>query len=81
MTRKSQNNHIDKTEQGIRNPLAKRLYTLKESAVYLGRSEWGMRELVWKQALPVVKEEGARKIFIDINDLENFVNRNKSTYH
>jgi hypothetical protein len=81
MTRKSPNNQIDKTEQGIRNPMSKRLFTLKEAAVYLGRSEWGMRELVWKQALPVVKEEGARKIFIDILDLEIFVTRNKSTYH
>lgn len=81
MVRKSPNIHIDKTEQGIRNPLSKRLYTLKEAAVYLGRSEWGMRELVWKQALPVVKEEGARKIFIDINDLENYISRNKTIYH
>jgi hypothetical protein len=81
MSRKSPNNQIDSVEQGIHNPLSKRLYTLKEAAAYLGRSEWGMRELVWKQALPVVKEEMGRKIFIDILDLENYVNRNKSTYH
>lgn len=81
MPRKSPNNPIDKPAQGIHNPLSKRLYTLKEAAMYLGRSDWGMRELVWKGAVPVVKEEAGRKIFIDILDLENYVNRNKSTYH
>jgi hypothetical protein len=25
----------------------KRLFSLRESAEYLGRSEWGMRELIW----------------------------------
>ncbi len=70
-----------KKAQGICNPMAKRLYTLKEAAEYLGRSEWSMRELVWAGRIPVVKEEGGRKIFIDILDLIDFVERNKSTYH
>lgn len=58
----------------------KRLYTLKESARYLGRSEWGMRELIWAGKLPVVREKGGRKIFLDISDLDQFINENKSTY-
>ena len=33
--------------QGIGDPPTKRLYTLKEAAVYLGHTEWGMRELIW----------------------------------
>ena len=57
---------------------AKRLYTLKEAARYLGRSEWGMRELIWSKKIPVVRE--VRKIYLDINDLEEYVNRNKSLY-
>jgi len=81
MAKKIKNNPIDKPAQGIHNPLCKRLYTLKEAAVYLGRSEWGMRELIWAQRIPVVKEVDGRKIFIDILDLETYVNRNKSTYH
>jgi hypothetical protein len=56
----------------------KRLYTLKEAARYLGRSEWGMRELIWSKKIPVVRE--VRKIYLDINDLEEYVNRNKSLY-
>jgi hypothetical protein len=66
--------------QRIHNPPCKRLYTLKEGAEYLGRSEWGMRDLIWKGAIPVVKEADGRKIFIDVVDLESYVDRNKSTY-
>ena len=32
---------------GATNPLGKRLYTLKEAAQYLGRSDWGMRDMLW----------------------------------
>lgn len=66
--------------QGIHNPMCKRLYTLKEAAMYLGRSEWGMRDLIWKRELPVVKNSGGRKIFIDVQDLEAFVEKNKAVY-
>ena len=62
------------------NPARKRLYTLKEGAAYLGRSEWGMRELIWAGAIPIVKPREARKIFLDINDLDRFVEANKSVY-
>jgi len=67
--------------QGICNPLGKRLYTLKEAALYLGRSTWGMRDLVWKQVIPVVKEHGSRKIYLDIADLDKYIERNKSVYN
>jgi hypothetical protein len=71
-----------KNSQIIRKPneLTKRLYTLKEGAGYLGRSEWGMRELIWSGSIPVVRTEKGRKIFLDIEDLNDFINRNKSTY-
>ena len=67
--------------QQISSPLNKRLYSLKESAEYLGRSDWGMRELIWSRSIPVVKPEGGRKIFVDIVDLEAFIDKNKSYYH
>ncbi len=66
--------------QGMSNSMGKRLYTLKEGAQYLGRSEWGMRELIWAGKIPVVREEGARKIFLDVQDLDEFIQKNKSTY-
>ncbi len=65
----------------ICNPLSKRLYTVKEAAEYLGRSEWSMRDLIWSGAIPVVRTDGGRKIFLDIEDLESFVVCNKSVYH
>ena len=69
-----------KQRQGISNPLAKRLYTLKEAAQYLGRSEWSMRELIWSGTISVVRGEGTRKIFLDIIDLDEYVSHNKSVY-
>jgi len=66
--------------QKIYNPLRKRLFTLKEAAEYLGRSEWGMRDLIWKRLIPVVMNNGGRKIFIDVMDLDAYVERNKTVY-
>jgi excisionase family DNA binding protein len=66
--------------QTIYNPLDKRLYTLKEAALYLGRSVWGIRELVWAGKIPVVRGEGCRKIFLDIEDLNDFISRHKAIY-
>jgi hypothetical protein len=66
--------------QGICNPVRKRLYTLKEGAEYLGRSEWGMRDLIWKRVIPVVINNGGRKIFIDVRDLDSYVEKNKTVY-
>lgn len=57
---------------------SKRLYNLKEASVYLGRSVWGVRELIWAGKIPVVKD--GRKMFIDIIDLEKYVENNKMTY-
>ena len=56
----------------------KRLCNLKEASAYLGRSVWSVRELIWAGKIPVVRD--GRKIFIDIIDLEKYVENNKSTY-
>jgi len=69
-----------KKAHGINNPLSKRLYTLKEAAEYLGRSEWSMRELIWARKIPVVREDGGRKIYLDVSDLDRFIEQNKVTY-
>ena len=70
-----------KRAQGIYNPLGKRLYTLKEAAEYLGRSVWGVRDLIWSQLIPVVKQHGSRKQYLDVNDLNEFIERNKAVHH
>ena len=56
-------------------PVAKRLYTVQEAAVYLGRLVWGVRELIWKGELPCVKV--GRRIHIDAEDLDVFIQRHK----
>ncbi len=68
-------------EQGIHNPLCKRLFNLKEAAEYLGRSVWGVRELIWSRQLPVVKQTGCRKMYLDRNDLDLFIEKNKIIYN
>ena len=67
--------------QRIYNPVRKRLFTLKEAAEYLGRSVWGVRELVWSKVIPVVKQDGCRKQYMDINDLDTFIEKNKVIYN
>jgi excisionase family DNA binding protein len=73
-----------KLNQGVRkgeeisNRISKRLYSLKESAVYLGRGLHGVRDMVWRGEIPIVRS--GRKMFIDIRDLEEYVERNKMVY-
>jgi hypothetical protein len=64
--------------QGTTYPLPKRLYSLPEAAHYLGRTLWSMRELIWKGSIPIVRE--GKRIFVDVNDLNLYIERNKTTY-
>ena len=60
--------------QGISNP---RLLTLKDAAQWLGLTVWAMRERIWSGQIPVVQFPGGRKQYVDVQDLENFIARNK----
>ncbi len=53
----------------------KRLYSVKEAGKYLGRSPWAIRHLIWSGALPQVRQ--GRRVFVDIVDLNQFVERFK----
>ncbi len=59
---------------------SRRLYSLKNAAEYLGRSEWSMRELIWAGKIPVVRGGSNEKIYIDIMDLDKFIVNNKNVY-
>jgi excisionase family DNA binding protein len=59
---------------GVR--ISKRLYTIEEAAFYLGRTAWSVRELIWKGHLPSVKV--GRRVHLDYNDLNQFVDRYKT---
>jgi excisionase family DNA binding protein len=53
----------------------KRLYSLPEAAVYLGRSEWSVRRLIWAGELPSVR--AGRRVHVDLCDMEAFIENNK----
>lgn len=56
----------------------KRLLSIKEASTFLGRSDWSVREMLWAAKLPYIKD--GKRIFIDIIDLETWVDRNKQTF-
>ena len=68
----------NKKKSGIRiqNP-EPRLFTLRESARYLGRSEVSMRTLVYKGVFPVIQEGERSKIWLDVNDLDEWIDNKK----
>jgi hypothetical protein len=57
-----------------------RLLPLKKAAGYLGLTVWSMRERIWAGDIPVVRFPGGRKMFIDVLDLEDYIQRNKETF-
>jgi hypothetical protein len=75
MAAKTHNSKDFKKAQRIDNPLHKRLFDLKEAAVYLGRPVFSVRGLIWKGALPYVKE--GRRQYVDIYDLDKYIEQNK----
>ena len=56
---------------------AQRLYDLKAAARYLGRPVSGIRELIWSGQLPVVRSGKGGKMFVDVFDMDHFVEANK----
>lgn len=65
-----------KTVENILIP-RKRLYTLREAGEYLGRPVWGIRELIWSGKIPVIQD--GRKMYLDIIDLDSYIERFKKT--
>ncbi len=66
-----------KSAQGIGSPQRKRLYTLKEAAEFLARPVYGVRELIWKGLLPVIQEGERGKQYLDVVDLNGYIERSK----
>ena len=56
--------------------LPKRLYNLKEAAVYLGRSVWAVREMLWAGKIPYIKD--GKRIMVDIQDVDAWIDRSKT---
>ena len=64
--------------QRISDSMLPRLLSVKQAAEYLGLTVWAMREAIWRGDIPVVKFPNGRKQFIDTQDIEDFISRNKS---
>jgi predicted site-specific integrase-resolvase len=56
-----------------------RLLPLKDAAQWLGLTVWAMRERIWAGHIPVVQFPGGRKQYVDVQDLERFIQKNKRT--
>lgn len=72
-------NQQDRKAQRITNPprvLQKRLFNIKEGAVYLGRSVWAVREMLWAGKMPYVKD--GKRILLDIQDMNDWIDRSKT---
>jgi hypothetical protein len=65
-------------DKGQSKNLAKRLYSLVEAAVYLGRTVGAIREIIWAGKISIVRFD--RRIYLDIGDLERFIEQNKMAY-
>jgi len=57
--------------------MSPRLLTIPKAAEWLGLTVWAMRERIWNGDLPVVRFRGGRKMYLDIRDLDDFVQKNK----
>ncbi len=55
-----------------------RLYCVKDAAAYLGRTVWGVRELIWAHELPVITSGRGGKQYIDVRDMDAWIEKNKS---
>ena len=60
-------------------PMTPRLLPLKAAAEYLGLTVWALRERIWAGQIPVVQFPGGRKQYIDIEDIDRFIVKNKRT--
>jgi len=56
----------------------KRLYSIKEAALYLGRSVWAVRQMIWAGKLPYIKD--GRRILFDIYDMDEWIEKNKTRF-
>jgi excisionase family DNA binding protein len=62
-----------------RNGQNKRLYSLNEASVYLGRTIWAVREMLWAGKMPYIKD--GRRILLDIQDMDIWIEKNKVNFN
>jgi len=55
---------------------APRLFGVADAAAYLGATVWAIRKLQWEHAIPSIRI--GQRVLFDINDLNKFIERQKS---
>ena len=64
---------------GIRKPsgvlIEKRLYSIKEASLYLGRTVCAVREMIWAGKMPQVKD--GRRVLLDKLDMDIWIDSRK----
>jgi excisionase family DNA binding protein len=55
--------------------IPKRLYSIAEASIYLGRTVWAVREMLWAGKLPCIRD--GRRILLDIKDMDSWVEQSK----
>ena len=72
------NQKVEEEARWTSNP-SPRLMTLKQASAFLGLTVWALRERVWRGQIPFLKFPEGKKIYIDREDIEEFIKRNKTT--
>ena len=57
---------------------AKRLYNVGEAALYLGRTERAVREMIYDGKLRYVKD--GRRILVDVLDMDAWIDQSKTEF-
>ncbi len=66
------------TADYIQSGSKKRLYTIKELTKEIGATDWFWRSQIWGGKLPYIQV--GRKMLVDHNDVESFIQSNKTQY-
>jgi hypothetical protein len=74
---------INRVDRSIRKETASehlttpRLLTSKKAADLLGLTVWAIRERIWAGHIPVVQFPNGRKQYVDVRDIEGFIDSHK----
>jgi len=63
---------------GVASPVSRRLLRVKDAAHYLNVSHWKVRQLLQSGKVPYFQDGEGSLILLDIHDLDQFIERNKS---
>ena len=77
---KSKDKNSKREAQRILIPVRPQLLSLKDAEIYLGLTDWALRERVWQGHIPFVRFPGGRKQYFHIKDLDSFIEENKARY-